>query len=145
MKYIRNYKLNLMDVVHQYKSYGWTTSVCCTSYLRMYFTRIQLTDLLHPYVKNTRSTRTLVTQKSQKMCTSAEIKPTPVILSPPWNHYLSQQCKTTTERNCTTMKKPSLKHRKPQQYWCHFKEKQRGKFLPFFKYVGCTNNSVGCT
>ena len=77
----------------------------------MYFIRIQLTDLLHPYVKDVRSTRTPITQKSQKMCTSAEIKPTLVTLSPPPNRYLSQQCKTTTnERNRTTIKKSSVKH-----------------------------------
>ena len=86
------------DELHPYESYRWTTFVCSTSYLRMYFIHIQLTDLLHPYVKNTRSTRTPITQKSQKMCTSAEIKPPPVTLSPSPNRYLSQHLQNDHQR-----------------------------------------------
>ena len=53
-----------MDELHSYESYGWTIFVCCTSYLRIYFIYIQVTDSLHPYVKKNRSIRTSVTQKN---------------------------------------------------------------------------------
>ena len=130
MKYIR---IKHIDELHPYKSYGWTTFVCCTSYLQMYFIHIQLTNLLHPYVKNIRYTRTPVTQKSQKMCTSGEIKPTPVTLSPPPNRYLSQQCKTiSNRRNQTIMIKASIKCKKPPAILVTFKRKtSRGIFAIF--------------
>ena len=87
MKYIR---IKLTDELHLYSLYEWTIFVCCNFVLRMYFIRIQLMNLVHLYLKNNRSTRTPVTQKRQKMCTSAEIKPSLVTLSPPSNRYLSQ-------------------------------------------------------
>ena len=91
----------------------------------MYFIRIQLTDLLYLYVNNTRSTRTPVIQKSQKMCTFAEIKPPSIRLSPPTNCYLSLhlQKTTTNERNQTTMKKTKLLTQQKMQNGCQFIEK----------------------
>ena len=95
MKYIR---IKLTDELHLYSLYEWTIFVCCNFVLRMYFIRIQLMNLVHLYLKNNRSTRTPVTQKRQKMCTSAEIKPSLVTLSPPSNRYLSQHLQNDHQR-----------------------------------------------
>ena len=85
MKYICKYQLKHTDVVHPYKSCGWTTSVRIIQMNYICMLYFVLTDLLHPYTicgctssvceKKPNLLEHQLPRKARKMCTSDEIKP----------------------------------------------------------------------
>ena len=102
MNYIR---MILMDELHPYVvilTYGYTSSVYN---LWIYFIRMLIIPDLLEYQ---------LLKENRKMCTSAQIKPLPVRLSPPPNRYLSQhlQKRPPTRETGPQWKEPSFQHNK---------------------------------
>ena len=105
-----------MDELHSYESYGWTIFVCCTSYLRIYFIYIQVTDSLHPYVKKNRSIRTSVTQK---------------------NVYLRRN-QTNTSNTFTSIEPQPLSTKENDHEWEKPDHNDKSKRIFFIKTLLCT-------
>ena len=103
--------INNTDEVDPYALYGWT------SYLRINFIRINHTDQVDPYVKNWLTDHHLAKKAYlvylRRKRTNNRNNHRLVTLSPPPNHYLSQQWKTNTKGRKGSTK--PLAHKKTEK------------------------------